>query len=75
MGSCIKPLWAPEDGQDYIFKEGEVVIKADNSFEEILYHMMGELSGTPEDRYDELQAILETIQMSELEAYLKRYGL
>jgi hemerythrin superfamily protein len=75
MGSMVKPLWAPEEGQDYIFRSGEFVIKADNSFEEILYHMMGEMSGSPEDRFDELRAILETISMSEFEAYLKRYDL
>jgi hypothetical protein len=75
MSSRIKPLWTPEAGERYVVKEGEYVIKADNSFEEILFHMMGEISGSPEDRYDELEAILETIQMSELEAYLKRYGL
>ena len=75
MGSCIKPLWAPEDGQDYVFKEGEFVIKEDNSFEDILCHMMGEINGSPEDRYDELQAVLETIKISDIEAYIKRYDL
>lgn len=75
MSSRIKPLWTPEAGERYVVKGGEFVIKADNSFEEVLFHMMGEISGSPEDRFDELQAILEAIQISELEAYIKRYGL
>jgi hypothetical protein len=75
MGSCAKPLWGPEEGQDYVFKSDEFVIKSDNTFEEILLHMMGEIEGSPEERLGQLEAILGTIPISEIEEYLKRYEL
>lgn len=73
MSSPIKPLWEPEEGQDYIFKKGEVVIKTDNTFEEILCHIMLEMGGSVTHRMEAIHQILDTMSISEVEAYLKRF--
>ena len=75
MGSLIQPLWAPDEGQEYVFKTDEVVIKADNTFEEILLHMLGEIDGSAVDRLGQLESILGSIPISDIEAYLERHEL
>jgi hypothetical protein len=66
----VKKLQKLTEGEPYTPGPGEYVITEENSFEEILFHILSEIAGTPTDRLSELEAIVESCSCMDLEDYL-----
>lgn len=71
MKECrVKRLTKLVEGQPYVPGPKEYVISEENSFEEILFHVLSEIAGSSVERFEELEAILASCSCLELDDYL-----
>jgi hypothetical protein len=69
--SRVKKLQSLTEDAVYVPGPTEYVITEDNSFEEILFHILYEIGGTAVERLEELQDLVESLSVSELQDYLE----